>query len=779
MDIPLYIYKYALGLAVILVIIFSISQYFKPDSSRLFKISIGWFTVLMVANLVNMIVTLNHYEKNSNKVGLKGPKGLTGARGFKGEGDTCGSICSTQGLNDCEDFEKDEQGNCQIFGNEINDSGVPNFSNIVKPGKCIFPFVHDFENKHIGDGCIKEPNSAPPELTDYETNGWCATELNSDKTPKKYAYCGESVKEIALTQANKERNQQELEMSRENTGILDIKLISGNRSSIECPSGYIKINKDLNEGSGGAYIYMCKKPGYGTKGVQSIHIAKNNDQCEDFFDKNTNIEIKRLSTDLNKDADVMGVDPESLYMCLGYSSSNFLTDIKVTNTLENPGEGFDTINVNLNEETDGPPLYIHTSKSRKDLNPLSSAFYYPKDKKMYFIGGSEGKYIYHFNEKSKSISSPSLLKSKFGRLPDNIDAVFTWNYDEKTYFFKGRYIYRIDDKKKTIEDGYPKSINYTFKGIPNNIDAVFSWDKDSGTYFFKDKFVYKYDSQNKRISPGYPRLIKARFPGVPNKVDAVYFNRNDGKTYFVRGNEYYTLDNLDKVSRNSPQRLTELYPGLGILPKINVFYTALGLGNKMYFFSDKKYYEYTNTLSPAIDISSNKSIFKGIPSKFDCVMAEDSSNENSELYFFKGSKLIKFNKGSNKVMAGFPKKITSVFPDSPSNIDACVKFEGTFYLFKNNLVYKYNNNSNGNLELETAYPKQIGTEFANMPSNIDAFTVYKDEYHVIKGIQYYIVTTDKSIDLRIGSGIENTDKYPKYLDHKFDNLNTASDRRNI
>ena len=52
----------------------------------------------MVANLVNMIVTLNHYEKNSNKVGLKGPKGLPGPRGFKGKSDNCGSICGTHGV---------------------------------------------------------------------------------------------------------------------------------------------------------------------------------------------------------------------------------------------------------------------------------------------------------------------------------------------------------------------------------------------------------------------------------------------------------------------------------------------------------------------------------------------------------------------------------------------------------------------------------------------------------------------------------------------------------
>jgi hypothetical protein len=779
MDIPIYVYKYLLGLSVILVLIFSFTQYFKSDASRLFKISLGWFTVLMVANLVNMIVTLNHYEKNSNKVGLKGPMGSPGPRGFKGKSDNCGSICGTQGLEDCDESEKDENGRCQIMGNEINDEGIPNFSDIVKPGKCIFPFVHNYQNQHLGDGCVKEDGSAPSELTSYSENGWCATELNSDKTPKKYAYCGESRKELALNKAGVRLAETELRRSRDNTGIIDIKLISGNRSSIECPSGYTKIDKDLNEGSGGAYIYVCKKTGYGSKGVKSIRIAENNQQCSDLFPQDSDLQLKRLKTDLNKDADISGIDPEKLYMCLGYDNSEFLTDIKVTDSIDSPGEGYDLINVNLNKDTDGPDLYLHTSNTREEINPLSSAFYYPKDKKLYFIGGVDGKYVYYYDEAKEEVSSPDLVKTKFGRIPNNINAVFTWNYDEKTYFFKGRYIYKINEKTMTIADGYPKSINYIFKGIPDNIDAVFSWDKDGATYFFKDKFIYKYDSQNKRVSPGYPRLIKSRFPGAPNKVDAVYFNRNDGMTFFIRGNEYYILNNNESVPTIYPKKLSDKYPGLGVLPKINQFDTALGLGNKMYFFSGNKYYEYTNTLGEAVNLNSVGSIFKGIPFGFDCVMAEESNNENSLLTFFKGSKVYEFNKGTNKVIAGFPKKITDIFTECPSNINACVKFDGNVFIFKNNLVYKYNLNPGANPELENNYPKQVNREFANMPSNIDAFTKYNDEYFVIKGIQYYIVGNNKKIDLRMGIDDGDDNKYPQYLDKRFDNLNTAVDRRNI
>ena len=50
------------------------------------------------------------------------------------------------------------------------------------------------------------------------------------------------------------------------------------------------------------------------------------------------------------------------------------------------------------------------------------------------------------------VTDAELIMNKFGKLPSKLDAAFGWNYDEKTYFFKGRYIYRINDKKKTIED---------------------------------------------------------------------------------------------------------------------------------------------------------------------------------------------------------------------------------------------------------------------------------------------------------------------------------------
>ena len=50
------------------------------------------------------------------------------------------------------------------------------------------------------------------------------------------------------------------------------------KSNVECPVGYKKIGKDLNEASSGAYVYACKKEGTSI-GVGHIGIAKNAESC--------------------------------------------------------------------------------------------------------------------------------------------------------------------------------------------------------------------------------------------------------------------------------------------------------------------------------------------------------------------------------------------------------------------------------------------------------------------------------------------------------------------
>ena len=78
-----------------------------------------------------------------------------------------------------------------------------------------------------------------------------------------------------------------------------------------------------------------------------------------------------------------------------------------------------------------------------------------------------------------------------------LNAAFTWGKDSKTYFFKDKFVYQVEDNK--IAQGYPKFINQVFNGVPDNIDAVFTWGLDRKTYFFKGTQFYKYNDKKQEI----------------------------------------------------------------------------------------------------------------------------------------------------------------------------------------------------------------------------------------------------------------------------------------
>ena len=77
-----------------------------------------------------------------------------------------------------------------------------------------------------------------------------------------------------------------------------MKVVKGIRSDVLY--GFKKINKDLNEGSSGAYVYACKKDGTSNLGVGYIGIARNREKCEDLqelgSEQKTNIKIQKITS---------------------------------------------------------------------------------------------------------------------------------------------------------------------------------------------------------------------------------------------------------------------------------------------------------------------------------------------------------------------------------------------------------------------------------------------------------------------------------------------------
>ena len=469
----------------IIILLIAYKFFKKYTGSTIIQIGIIWYSLLIILNLSNIYLMINSYIKTTNKKGLKGPKGDVGPIGKSGASFLC---------NQCGLTGKKLK---PIYSTNINDNGERVNNSLISPGKCVFPFMFNHELQYK---CVKGPRSNN-EPNDAPKSGWCATKLNGDKTYKKYGYCTFSGLEEQRRKEEESRRKRKREYLMSNTGLLDIKLVAGNRSTVECPTGYTKINKDLNDQSGGKYIYVCSKRGLGSSGISQISSTNtdSNFVCPSNF--------RKIPTNINQ-----GSGGDKIFLCKNKSKKNFLTDILVQNDRQCPNN-YQLATGNLNKDSGGKEVYICTSSKRENVQSIDTVFVWGKNKKTYFFRGDE---FWLFNDKIQAVDNkyPKKISNYWDGIPSNVDGVFTWKKDNKTYFFKGDRFWQFDDSRLMVSPGYPKKIKNHWKGIPNNIDSVFTW-KDGNTYFFKGRYYYKYDDKTKKVARGYPRFIKKKVERSP------------------------------------------------------------------------------------------------------------------------------------------------------------------------------------------------------------------------------------------------------------------------
>lgn len=525
---------YIYGLSFLCIILLGIGYklYKKFIGQTVLQIGFLWYILLLEFNFINMIVMLITYKRAINKVGKKGIKGDIGPIGRAGNSFTC-SQCGLAGKK-----------MKPVYSTNINDLGETVDNEKIRPGKCIFPFTH---NNELQYKCVK--NSRERNLpNDAARSGWCATSTNPDNSYKTYGYCTHSGLEEERRRKEEEKRKKKREYLVSNTGILDIKLITGNRSSIECPPTYTKINKDLNDQSGGKYIYMCVKKGLGSSGIKEIRTtdSSSNYNCQPNF--------RKIPENLNQ-----GSGGEKIFMCKNKINKNFLTDIKIQNSDKCP-ENFNLVTNNLNQGSGGRPVFICTSNKRSSLISIDTGFTWGKNNKTYFFRGDE---FWMINDKTQSVADkyPKKINTYWEGIPSDIDAVFTWAKNKKTYFFKGDRYWKFNDKKLAIESGFPKKIKSNWKGVPDNIDSVFS-DESGATYFLKGKYYYKYDDKNNMVARGYPRIISKRWKNAPNTVSAMFLYGYQGKVIIIRGDKYWQLGDDGEIADGYPQNINTKFKGL-------------------------------------------------------------------------------------------------------------------------------------------------------------------------------------------------------------------------
>jgi len=608
-NIPTSIYVNLLIISIIIILIFGGVYVLNPELSKILRTGIAWFVILIVINLANIIVTLRHYEQNKNKIGRKGPSGRKGFKGIRGESLSCGSVCGSAGL----DEKPTRTTNQDNKGTEIIDSKIE-----ATDRMCKFPFTYGYQkfNKCVTSDDVPESIKSFDFYKDHnnryegKSGKWCATSLNQTlahgNNVNTWGVClspGESESESKNRLRDRLQKQKKAEYLTTNTGILDLKAVSGTRSNLICPAGYEKVPGDLNFASGGKFINLCKKEGLGSSGITSIQEvfdlkteckASGEELVQDF---NVEKGESNGNADFNKDL----VNSTPIYLCSKKTATpgdkGFIKNLHVYPFYDQNGDLKETCPINTTEvgeenvtklnrlnEGHSQEVSVCYTLSGIDAPMIDTAFVYGKDNKLYFFIGDnfykydesnkllvreipKGKKTLSRNEKmkfdikaGKTIDIFGKMKSTLNRNNLNIlksrnldntlrlNAAFTWGKDSKTYFFKDKFVYLTDDETNKVAKGYPKFINQVFNGIPENIDAAFTWGVDRKTYFFKGPFYYKFDDVNNIVERGYPKKIKFRWgSNAPTRINAIWTSKFDKVTYAMSGNNYYkvTSENME------------------------------------------------------------------------------------------------------------------------------------------------------------------------------------------------------------------------------------------
>lgn len=91
-------------------------------------------------------------------------------------------------------------------------------------------------------------------------------------------------------------------------------------------------------------------------------------------------------------------------------------------------------------------------------------------------------------------------------------------------------------------------------GLPpgEDVDAVFSWPHNGKTYLIRGQKYWRYDEVAARPDPGYPRALSL-WDGAPFAPDDVTIS-NTGDTYFFKGTHFWRFaEGSVKAESDSPQ----------------------------------------------------------------------------------------------------------------------------------------------------------------------------------------------------------------------------------
>ncbi|XP_006907578.1 stromelysin-1 [Pteropus alecto] len=154
----------------------------------------------------------------------------------------------------------------------------------------------------------------------------------------------------------------------------------------------------------------------------------------------------------------------------------------------------------------------------------------------------------HFWRKSVRIPEPGfyLISSFWPSLPSGVDAAYEVTIRDTVFIFKGNQFWAI--RGNEVQAGYPRGIQTLgFPSTVKKIDAAVFDKEKKKTYFFVEDKYWRFDEKKQSMDPGFPRKIVEDFPGVEPKVNAVF--EAFGFFYFFSGSSQLEFDpNAKKVT---------------------------------------------------------------------------------------------------------------------------------------------------------------------------------------------------------------------------------------
>ncbi|XP_033630673.1 neutrophil collagenase-like [Asterias rubens] len=140
-------------------------------------------------------------------------------------------------------------------------------------------------------------------------------------------------------------------------------------------------------------------------------------------------------------------------------------------------------------------------------------------------------------------------------LPSQINAVYHRS-DGKTVFLKGTKYWVYHGQYPL--PGYPRRL--ADLGLPTAVDAALTYNADK-TFFIKKKQVWRFDEKRQSVDPGYPKKVRKIFRGLPRKMHSA-FRHSDGQMYFLSGKKYYEVNRrIRRVEKSSPGLFTVDFMG--------------------------------------------------------------------------------------------------------------------------------------------------------------------------------------------------------------------------